>query len=498
MVREGEGLDYGAARARLDRSWIPEHVGSWIGGEHRVGDNATAVIAPSDGSVLATRHDASMRDLDDAIGAARSGLEAWRRAGPFERTRVLLRVAAGLRARADAFAAVEAVNVGKPIRLARSVEVPLAAAHFEYHAGWADKLEYATRGDAMPVGIWAQIVPWNFPLLLAAWKIAPALAAGNAVVMKPAESTPLTLHMLMDVLREAGLPDGVVNVVNGGAGLGAALVSHAGVDGVSFTGSTVVGKTVRRATAGSGKRLMLELGGNGASIVHDDAPMDQAVEGVVLGAFANQGQICCAPRRVLVQENVAEAFAAHLVQRMARLRVGDPLDRNTDVGPVHGVAHLEALRVTVEEAVGRGAVAHVHPSALPSEGSWMAPTILTNVTGALRVAREEVFGPVLTLSTFRTPEEAVALANDTRFGLSASVWTTNGARAQWTAERVRAGVVWINGANRMSPSSPFGGVRESGFGREGGLHGLLDYVDVDGGDATGGSSRQGRAGEGEQ
>jgi aldehyde dehydrogenase (NAD+) len=369
---------------------------------------------------------------------------------------------------------------GKPIKESRDVDLPLAAAHFFYYAGWADKLEYAFPGRVTsPVGVAAQVIPWNFPVLMAAWKIAPALATGNTVVLKPAETTPLTALLLAEVLAEADLPPGVVNIITGGPATGAALVAHAGVDKVAFTGSTEVGKQIQRALAGSGKALSLELGGKAANIVFEDAALDQAVEGVVNGIYFNQGHVCCAGSRLLVQESVVEQVLDKLKTRLSTLRVGDPLDKNTDLGAINSRAQLDKIAELVAAGVDEGGELYQPACALPERGYWFPPTILTGVTQSHRVAQEEIFGPVLSVLTFRTAEEAVAKANNTRYGLSAGVWTEKGSKILWMASRLRAGVVWANTYNRFDPASPFGGFKESGFGREGGVHGLAPYVHLE-------------------
>jgi len=372
------------------------------------------------------------------------------------------------------------MNGGKPIKESRDVDVPLAAAHFFYYAGWADKLEYAfPHVEARSVGVAGQIIPWNFPLLMAAWKLAPALAAGNTAVLKPAETTPLTALLLAEVIQEAGLPPGVVNIVTGAGATGAALVD-APVDKIAFTGSTEVGKQIARATAGTGRRLTLELGGKAANIVFEDAAVDQAVEGVINGIFFNQGHVCCAGSRLLVQEPVYEELLDKLKTRLGTLRVGDPLDKNTDVGAINSRAQLEKIGELVASGVEEGALMYQPPCELPDRGFWFAPTLFTGVSQSHRIAREEIFGPVLSILTFRTPEEAIEKANNTPYGLSAGVWTEKGSRILWMAERLRAGVVWANTFNRFDPTSPFGGYKESGFGREGGLHGLEPYLQLEG------------------
>jgi aldehyde dehydrogenase (NAD+) len=368
---------------------------------------------------------------------------------------------------------------GKPIKESRDADVPLAAAHFFYYAGWADKLGYAVPGRTpRPLGVAGQIIPWNFPLLMAAWKIAPALATGNTVVLKPAETTPLTALLLADVLRDVGLPPGVVNIVTGPGSTGAALVEQSGIDKLAFTGSTEVGRTIQQTLAPRGIPLTLELGGKAAHIIFDDAALNQAVEGVVNGIYFNQGHVCCAGSRLLVQETIAEQFVDRLRRRLETLRVGDPLDKNTDLGAINSAEQLQRINELVEAGVSEGAELYQPACTLPDRGYWFRPTVFTNVATSHRVAREEIFGPVLSVMTFRTPDEAVAKANNTTYGLSAGVWTEKGSKILWMADRLRAGVVWANTFNQFDPASPFGGYRESGFGREGGLHGLEPYLDV--------------------
>jgi aldehyde dehydrogenase (NAD+) len=381
--------------------------------------------------------------------------------------------------RARELAVVETLDNGKAIRESRDIDIPLAAAHFFYYAGWADKLDYAGFGpNPQPLGVAGQIIPWNFPLLMAAWKLAPALAAGNTCVLKPAETTPLSALILAEILQQAELPAGVVNIVTGDGSTGAALVDHPGVDKIAFTGSTDVGRLIQQRVASSHKHLTLELGGKGANIVFDDAPVDEMIEGIIDGIFFNQGHVCCAGSRLLVQESVADEVIRRLIRRVDQLRVGDPLDKNTDVGAINSAAQLE--RITELSAYGEleGATRYTSPCALPDRGYWFAPTIFTDVSQSHRIAREEIFGPVLSVLTFRTPEEAVAKANNSSYGLACGVWSEKGSRTLWVAERLRAGVIWANTYNRFDPASPFGGVRESGFGREGGRHGLEAYLNV--------------------
>jgi aldehyde dehydrogenase (NAD+) len=419
-------------------------------------------------------------DVGAAVRAARAAAEgAWGRMGGAERAKYLFRIARILQERAREFAVLESLDNGKPIRESRDVDVPLSAAHFFYYAGWADKLGYAGLGPApRPLGVAGQIIPWNFPLLMAAWKLAPALAAGNTCVLKPAETTPLTALLLAAVCQQADLPPGVVNVLTGDGETGAALVRHQGLDKVAFTGSTEVGKQILRTLAGTGRRLTLELGGKAANVVFDDAPLDQAVEGIVNGIFFNQGQVCCAGSRLLVQESVAEAVVERLKRRLATLRLGDPLDKNTDIGAINSAEQLAKIRQLSDAGDAEGAERWSPPCELPGRGYWFPPTIFTGVSQSHRIAREEIFGPVLSVLTFRTPAEAVTKANNTPYGLSAGVWTDKGSRILWMAGKMQAGVVWANTFNRFDPASPFGGYQESGFGREGGRHGLEAYLDA--------------------
>ncbi|MDT3400359.1 aldehyde dehydrogenase family protein [Streptomyces sp. B1866] len=455
--------------------------GLFIDGEFAEGarGDLRKTVSPATEEVLAEYTHGTEEDVDRAVRAARRAYPGWSALPGAERAKYLFRLARILQERSRELAVLESLDNGKPIRESRDVDLPQVAAHFFYYAGWADKLRYAGFGaDPRPLGVAGQVIPWNFPLLMLAWKVAPALAAGNTVVLKPAETTPLSALFFADVCRQAGLPRGVVNIVTGDGTTGAALVAHPGVDKVAFTGSTEVGKAIARTVAGTRKRLTLELGGKAANIVFDDAPLDQAVEGVVSGIFFNQGHVCCAGSRLLVQESVQEELLDALKRRMRTLRVGDPLDKNTDVGAINSAEQLARIRALAEAGEAEGAQRWSPDCALPSSGYWFAPTLFTGVTQAHRIAREEVFGPVLSVLTFRTPEEAVAKANNTPYGLSAGVWTEKGSRILWMASRLRAGVVWSNTFNRFDPASPFGGYKESGFGREGGRHGLEAYLDV--------------------
>jgi aldehyde dehydrogenase (NAD+) len=418
-------------------------------------------------------------DVDRAVRAARDAFDnVWGPMPGAQRAKYIYRIARLIAERAREFAVLETIDNGKPIRESRDVDVPLASAHFFYHAGWADKLEYAVPGAARPVGVAGQVIPWNFPLLMAAWKLAPALAAGNTCVLKPAETTPLTALLLAQVCQQAGLPPGVVNVVTGAGDTGAALVAHPGVDKIAFTGSTEVGKQILRSVAGTGKKLTMELGGKAANVVFEDAPIEAAVEGIVNGIFFNQGQVCCAGSRLLVQESVCDPLLDRLRRRLGTLRLGDPLDKNTDIGAINSREQLDKIRELSAAGEAEGAQRWSPPCQLPAQGFWFPPTLFTGVSQSHRIAREEIFGPVLSVLTFRTPEEAVAKANNTPYGLSAGVWTEKGSRILWLAQRLRAGVVWANTYNRFDPASPFGGYRESGFGREGGRHGLEAYLDA--------------------
>jgi aldehyde dehydrogenase (NAD+) len=478
---------YAPAPESKDIVKLEDRYGLFIGGdvvEPRSG-RWFETIDPSTEETLAEVAEAGPEDVGLAVDAARGASDGWRALPGSERAKFLYRIARQLQERSREFAVLESMNGGKPIKESRDVDLPLAAAHFFYYAGWADKLEYAFPGrHPEPLGVAGQIIPWNFPLLMAAWKLAPALATGNTTVLKPAETTPLTALLLAQVIREAELPPGVVNVVTGAGETGRALVD-APVDKLAFTGSTDVGKLIRRATAGTGKRLTLELGGKAANIVFEDAPLDQAVEGVVNGIFFNQGHVCCAGSRLLVQEPVFEPLIEKLKDRLQTLRVGDPLDKNTDVGAINSRTQLEKIEELVASGVEEGAEIFQPDCVLPERGFWFRPTLFTGVSQSHRIAREEIFGPVLSILTFRTPAEAVEKANNTPYGLSAGIWTEKGSRILWMAERMRAGVVWANTFNRFDPASPFGGYKESGFGREGGLQGLEPYLRLAGGNGSG-------------
>jgi aldehyde dehydrogenase (NAD+) len=438
-------------------------------------------VSPSTEEKLAEVAEADERDVDKAVAAARHAYEKyWRPMRPIDRAKYIFRIARALQEKAREFAIVESMDGGKPIKEARDFDVPTAANHFFYYAGWADKLKYAFPGATpRPLGVAGQVIPWNFPLLMAAWKLAPALACGNTCVLKPAETTPLTALLLAKIIEEADLPPGVVNIVTGAGKTGAAVVSHPDVNKVAFTGSTAIGKRIQKALAGTKKRLTLELGGKAANIVFDDAPLDQAIEGIVGAIFFNQGHVCCAGSRLLVQEGVHDLVLRKLHDRMKTLRVGDPLDKNTDVGAINSRMQLDKIRELVASGEEEGAVRFSTPCELPKRGFWFAPTVFSNVSQSHRIAREEIFGPVLSVLSFRTPDEAVEKANNTAYGLSAGVWTDKGSKSFEIAQKLRAGVVWANTFNKFDPSSPFGGYKESGFGREGGRQGLLAYLEVE-------------------
>jgi aldehyde dehydrogenase (NAD+) len=474
-------FDYDPApesRAVID---IAPSYGLFIGGDfvNSIDGSVFKTINPATEEVLSEITAAGVADVDAAVVAARKAFRSWSRLPGSERAKYLFRIARIIQERARELAVLETVDNGKPIKESRDVDIPTAAAHFFYHAGWADKLEFAGYGpNPRPIGVVGQVIPWNFPLLMLAWKIAPALATGNTVVLKPAETTPLTALAFADICQQAELPPGVVNIITGAGETGAALVRHPGIDKIAFTGSTEVGKRIAREVAGTKKRLTLELGGKAANIVFDDAPIDQAIEGIVNGIFFNQGHVCCAGSRLLVQESVADAVLEKLKHRLTTLRVGDPLDKNTDVGAINSAEQLARITELAASGEAEGAQRWSAPCELPDRGFWFAPTLFTDVSQAHRIAREEIFGPVLSVLTFRTPAEAVAKANNTPYGLSAGIWTDKGSRILDMASKLRAGVVWANTFNRFDPASPFGGYKESGFGREGGRQGLEAYLNV--------------------
>jgi len=472
-------FEYAPAPESRDIARLKPSYGIFVDGEFRAGrGEAIKTINPADEEPLAEVAEADATDVDDAVAAARRAYDGtWSRLPGSERAKYLFRIARAIQERGRELAVLETLDNGKPIKESRDVDVPTAAAHFFYYAGWADKLGYAGYGpNPRSIGVAGQIIPWNFPLLMAAWKIAPALATGNTVVLKPAETTPLTAITLADIIAECDLPPGVVNILPGGPAVGQALVDHPDVDKIAFTGSTAVGKAIQRSVAASGKRVSLELGGKAANIIFDDAAIDQAVEGIVNGIFFNQGHVCCAGSRLLVQESVHDEVVAALQDRLRTLRLGDPLDKNTDIGAINSAAQLVRVRALADSGDSEGAVRWSPECTLPDKGFWFPPTVFTGVSQANRIAREEIFGPVLSVLTFRTPQEAVDKANNTPYGLSAGVWTEKGSLILWMANRLRAGVVWANTFNRFDPTSPFGGYQESGFGREGGRHGLEAYL----------------------
>ena len=442
------------------------------------GSKTFNTINPATEKVLSKIAYAQASDVDKAVAAARTAYtKVWSKMAPQERGKYLFRIARIMQERAREFAVLETMDNGKPIRETRDIDIPLAAANFFYHAGWADKLKYAGAGDnPRPHGVVGQIIPWNFPLLMLAWKVAPALATGNTVVLKPAETTPLTALLFAEVCQQAGLPAGVVNIVTGDGATGSALVNHPDIDKIAFTGSTGVGKGIARAIAGTGKSATLELGGKGANIVFDDSPIDQTVEGIVSGIFFNQGHVCCAGSRLLVQENVHDELIEKLKHRISQIRVGDPLDKNTDLGAINSAAQLARIKEISSSGDAEGAHRWSPECSLPEKGFWYPPTIFTGVTQANRIAQEEIFGPVLSVLTFRTPQEAIDKANNTPYGLSAGVWSEKGSRILWAAKQLKAGVIWANTFNKFDPASPFGGYKESGWGREGGRHGLAAYL----------------------
>jgi aldehyde dehydrogenase (NAD+) len=482
-VREllfGDLWEYAPAPETPDHVSYPSEIGHFIDGRMELGEPRFQTVNPATEEVLADVAEADAEVVDQAVRAARSAYEnIWRDLPARERGKYLYHIGRAIQEKAKELAVLETMDNGKPIKESRDVDIPLTAAHFLYYAGWADKLEYAFPGARVaPLGVAGQIIPWNFPLLMAAWKIAPALAAGNTVVLKPAETTPMTAMKLAEILQEIDLPPGVVNIVNGPGTTGAAIVAHPDIDKIAFTGSTEVGKLIQRSVAGTGKRLTLELGGKGANIIFEDAPLDQAIEGVINGIYFNQGHVCCAGSRLLVQESIHDEVVERLRRRLKTLRVGDPLDKNTDVGAINSPQQLEKIRDLVGSGVSEGAILHESTCDLPTRGYFYPPSFFTRVSQSHRIAREEIFGPVLSILTFRTPSEAVARANNTPYGLSAGIWSDKGSKLFSIAGAMRSGVVWGNTFNKFDPGSPFGGYKESGYGREGGVHGLQPYLEV--------------------
>ena len=477
-----DGWQYAPAPESTDHISIEEQYGHFIGGEfvEPQEDRYFDTINPATEERMASVAVGGEADVERAVRAARKAYSgAWGRMKASERGKYIYRIARILQERAREFAVIESLDGGKPIRESRDIDIPLSAAHFFYYAGWADKLEYAFPGRRpTSLGVAGQIIPWNFPLLMAAWKIAPALACGNTVVLKPAETTPLTAIKLAEVIRDAELPAGVVNIVTGAGDTGAAIVGHADIDKIAFTGSTEVGRIIQRALAGTGKKYTLELGGKAANIIFADAAIDQAVEGIVNGIFFNQGHVCCAGSRLLVQESVADEVVARLKERMETLIVGDPLDKNTDIGAINSATQLETIESYLQIGRDEGGEMYQGSRSLPERGYWCRPTLFTNVSQSNRIVQEEIFGPVLAIQTFRTLEEGIDKANNTPYGLSGGVWTDKGAKIFKMTQKIRAGVIWANTFNKFDPTSPFGGYKESGIGREGGLHGLDAYLDL--------------------
>ena len=472
-------LDYAPAPESRAIVSLKDDYGLFIGGEFVPGHGSSfRTISPATEEVLTTVSEADASDVDAAVQSARSAYDKiWSRMPGAERAKYLFRIARIIQERSRELAVAETLDNGKPIKETRDVDIPLVAAWFFYYAGWADKLDYAT-GSKTPHawGVVGQVIPWNFPLMMLAWKIAPALAAGNTVVLKPAETTPITALLFAEICQQAELPPGVVNIITGAGETGRELVSHQGIDKVAFTGSTPVGRAIARTLAGRSTALTLELGGKGANIVFDDAAFDEAVEGIIQGIFFNQGHVCCAGSRLLVQENVHDELLQRLQRRISTLRLGDPLDKNTDIGAINSKAQLEKITELAQSGVVEGATQWQADCALPSAGFWFAPTVFTDVQTSHRIAQEEIFGPVLSVLTFRTPDEAIAKANNTPFGLSAGVWTEKASRMLAIVDKLQAGVVWSNTFNKFDPTSPFGGYQESGYGREGGVPGLLSYL----------------------
>jgi aldehyde dehydrogenase (NAD+) len=481
-ISKGSDWGYAPAPESTDHIRLQDRYGLFIGGKFvpPVSGKYFKTINPASEKVLAEVGEADARDVDRAVKAARQAYDkTWKKMSARERGKYVYRIARLIQERARELAVVETLDGGKPIRESRDVDIPLAAAHFFYHAGWADKLAYAFPGKKVsPVGVAGQIIPWNFPLLMVAWKVAPALACGNTVVLKPAETTPLTALLFAEICQEAGLPEGVFNLVTGAGSTGAALVNHPDLDKVAFTGSTEVGKAIQKALAGRGTRLTLELGGKAAHIIFEDATIDQAVEGIVNGIYFNQGHVCCAGSRLFVQESVAEEVVAKLKARMETLLVGDPLDKNTDIGAINSRAQCERIQEYLRIGVEEGAELFQTRCPVPEKGYWVRPSFFTNVAQSHRIVQEEIFGPVLAIQTFRTLNEVLEKANNTPYGLSGGVWTDKGAKIFKVTRGIRAGVIWANTFNKFDPASPFGGYKESGYGREGGRHGLRPYVEL--------------------
>ncbi len=476
------GFSYAPAPESNDHIQLKDRYDLFINGKFVAPDSGKyfSTISPSTEKKLAEVGDANANDVDKAVKAARNAYEkVWSKMPAKERGKYMYRIARIMQERARELAVIESMDGGKAIRESRDVDVPLAAAHFFYYAGWADKIDYAIPGTSYKsLGVAGQIIPWNFPLLMAAWKIAPALAAGNTVVLKPAETTPLTALKLAEIIQEAGLPDGVVNILTGAGATGAAIVNHPDINKIAFTGSTEVGKIIQKAIAGTKKKYTLELGGKAANIIFEDAAIDQAVEGIINGIFFNQGHVCCAGSRLFVQESVADLVIRKLKDRMETLIVGDPQDKNTDIGAINSKDQLNKIKQFVKIGIKEGGVCYQSSCAIPSKGFWYRPTLFTNVSQSSRIVQEEIFGPVLSIQTFRTVEEVIEKANNIPYGLSGGVWTDKGSKIFKVTSQIRAGVIWANTYNKFDPTSPFGGYKESGVGREGGLHGLMPYLEI--------------------
>jgi aldehyde dehydrogenase (NAD+) len=478
-----KGFEYAPAPESSDHIQLKKRYDLFINGKFVAPESGKYfdTISPSTEEKLAEVAEANASDVNKAVSAARTAYEkTWSKMPAKERGKYIYRIARIIQERARELSVIESIDGGKPIRESRDIDVPLAAAHFFYYAGWADKIDYATPGTkSKSLGVAGQIIPWNFPLLMAAWKIAPALAAGNTVVLKPAETTPLTALKLAEIMQEAELPDGVVNIVTGADATGAAIVNHHDINKVAFTGSTEVGKIIQKALAGTNKKYTLELGGKAANIIFEDAAIDQAVEGIVNGIFFNQGHVCCAGSRLFVQESVADIVIRKLRDRMETLIVGDPLDKNTDIGAINSKEQLEKIKKYVKIGVSEGGVCYQSSCSIPKKGYWHHPTLFTNVSQSSRIVQEEIFGPVLGVQTFRTVEEVIEKANNIPYGLSGGVWTDKGSKIFKVISQIRAGVIWANTYNKFDPTSPFGGYKESGMGREGGLHGLMPYLAIE-------------------
>ena len=470
---------YDKALESTDHVQIDKQYELYIDGEFRnpVKGKYFDTINPSNNQKIAKIAEATNEDVDLAVLAARKAFKSWSVLSGEERGKYIFRIARLIQERAKEFAVIESLDGGKPIRESRDIDIPLAANHFFYYAGWADKLSYAfPNRKPKPLGVIGQIIPWNFPLLMAAWKIAPALATGNTVVLKPAETTPLTALKLAEIIHESGIPKGVVNIITGAGETGAAIVNHPDINKIAFTGSTVVGKYIQNAIAGTNKKLTLELGGKGANIILEDAAIDQAVEGIINAIFFNQGHVCSAGSRLFVQESVADLVIQKLKERMETLIVGDPLDKNTDIGAINSEKQLKTIKNFINIGLNEGGEIYQTKSDLPKKGNWCAPTLFLNVSQSHKIVQEEIFGPVLAIQTFRTIDEVIEKANNTPYGLSAGVWTQKGSKIFYLTQKLKAGVIWANTFNKFDPTSPFGGYKESGFGREGGLHGLKPYV----------------------